>query len=79
MAFTNWSDLADEVLDAIQSSANSNELKIKSATQPDGTTVVYNSLTDLINYYKKIKPLADAETSGRNVHRPIAITHQGFK
>lgn len=73
MAFTTWLALEEKLLTAIADSIDSHQLSVKSVTQPDGITVNYLTLDDLLKHWRKIHAFAAAETSGENLHRPIVL------
>ena len=73
--FTTWRALRDQLKDNIAEFAASNHFITKSYTQPDGVTVSFQSIADMLRALQKVETLVKVEDDpyNRPKHRPLVI------
>lgn len=78
---TTWNELADEVKSDILKLAQTGQLNLQSVTDLDGISQTFLSPSELIQAYRDMLSLAQAEedANSKPEYRPIAMRRGGFR
>lgn len=78
---TTWNELADEVKSDILKLAQTGQLNLQSVTDLDGISQTFLSPSELIQAYRDMLSLAQAEedANSKPEYRPIAMRRSGFR